>query len=373
MRSSKIRSYIVLSCFLLLLISLPVSVVSRWKGAVASLASPLQAIGETSLENKQSEIAILEQENRALREELQQLQEQFFQENWVGKQIERLKELRTRDVEDSYWKEFFARRAKQLAMRLEGQLLGIPAKVIFREPSFWNSHIWINVGSADNDALGFTVVGKNSVIVVRNQLIGVVEEVTQHRSRVRLITDTQLVPAVRAIRGEQNHRRFLEFANQLLEMLYVRRGLYGTPIEEKQAIDVIEKLISSTSMAWGDHYLAKGELSGSSTALWRSKRLVLQGKGFNYDFADEEGPARELRSGGILGGPASQSISLLLPGDLLVTSGLDGVFPPGLEVAMVTKVGLLREGASTYDLEAIPGLSDLDDLKEVWVFPPMPQ
>ena len=44
-------------------------------------------------------------------------------------------------------------------------------------------------------------------------------------------------------------------------------------------------------------YLAKGELYGSSKPLWRTQRHQLKGTGFNYDFADGEGPARDLQTG----------------------------------------------------------------------------
>ncbi len=371
MRSLKIRSYLFLGLFLLIVISLPNSFLQRCKGTAIGLCSPLFALVDTSVGKRQPELTLLEQENRVLREELQRLQGQIRQDEWVGKEMERLQAIRTRDVTEPYWKEFFERRARQLAVCLERQILGIPAKVVFRDPSFWNSHIWIDVGSDNNRNLGLSVVEKNSIVVIRNQLVGVVEEVSPRRSRVRLITDTQLVPSVRAIRGEQNHRQFLELTDLLLEILRSRRGMFGSPAEEGQAIANIEKLRSSTVLAWGDHYLAKGELSGSSAPLWRSKRPLLKGTGFNYDFMDEEGPARDLRSGEAMENRGSRSPPLLMPGDLLVTSGMDGVFPSGLEVAIVTRIGLLREGATTYDLDAVPIVSNLNDLTDVWVLPPL--
>ena len=86
--------------------------------------------------------------------------------------------------------------------------------------------------------------------------------------------------------------------------------------------------------------------------------------------ADDEGPARDLRSGEAIDSSAHFPISVLNPGDLLVTSGLDGIFPAGLEVAIVTKVHLLREGASSYELEATPAIANMHDLVDVWVLPP---
>ncbi len=371
MRSVKIWPYLLLVVFLLALFSLPQAVQGRIHAFAVSFASiPWE---EEAHEKQQTEFFMLEQENRLLKKEVGELKRQLAHETWIARQIEWLKEIRGRDVHDPSWQEFFSRRAKQLSARLEMHMLGIPAKVVYRDPNFWSSYIWIDVGSADNGKLGVTVVSKNSPVVVKNQLVGVVEEVEKYRSKVRLITDIQLVPAVRAVRGEQSAREFLQMTDQLLEILHAKLGLYGSSQEEHQAIYAIEKLKATTRQAWGDQYLAKGELCGSSTPLWRSRDPVLKGMGFNYDFADEEGPARDLRTGQVDNSSDPSLLSLLQPGDLLITSGQDGIFPAGIEVAIVKKVHLLREGASSYELEAIPVVSNLGDLSEVWVLPSIAQ
>ena len=87
---------------------------------------------------------------------------------------------------------------------------------------------------------------------------------------------------------------------------------------------------------------------------------MLQGRGFNYDFPDAEGGPFGLRSN-------DAGVALLAAGDKLITSGLDGVFPEGLEVGIVTNVHMLREGDYSYDLEAIPSFSHFDELHDVWV------
>jgi hypothetical protein len=120
-----------------------------------------------------------------------------------------------------------------------------------------------------------------------------------------------------------------------------------------------------------DYHLAKGELHGTSHPLWRSRAQVLKGVGFNYDFPDREGPARDLRSGEPYGMSRKEGlIPLLKPGDLLVTTGLDGVFPPGFRVALVSTVHVLKEGASTYEIEAVSTAGNLDELTHVFVLPP---
>ena len=94
--------------------------------------------------------------------------------------------------------------------------------------------------------------------------------------------------------------------------------------------------------------------------------------GFNYDFPDQDGPARDLRTGEIIGSKKAQvGIPLLKEGDLLITSGLDGIFPVGLEVAVVTKVECLREGACAYEIEAKAIAENFNELDSVFVLPPM--
>lgn len=179
----------------------------------------------------------------------------------------------------------------------------IPARVVFRSPASWSSSLWIDIGK--------TQVLPNSPVVVGNALVGVIDHVSGRRARVRLITDSGLHPSVRASRDGA--------------------------------------------------LLAKGELSGSSHPLWRSRGALLEGTGFNYDFSDSAGPARDLRS----------TDTILQPNDLLVTTGMDGLFPAGLEVARVTTVAPLREGAYFYDLLAEPVAPNLDDLTHLFILPPL--
>lgn len=182
----------------------------------------------------------------------------------------------------------------------------VPAKVIFRSPIAWESSLWINVGKATNAQMGREVVAYHSPVVEGKSIVGVVDYVGEKQSRVRLITDSGLTPAVRAARG---------------------------------------KLL-----------LAKGEVHGSSQPLWRSQRHLLKGTGFNYDFPDRAIP---------------EGVELVKEGDLLVTTGLDGVFPPHLQVGKVTKVFPAQEGDYFWELEAEPSASQLDELDYVFVLKPV--
>lgn len=117
-----------------------------------------------------------------------------------------------------------------------------------------------------------------------------------------------------------------------------------------------------------EEYLAKGELHGSSAPFWRSRGISLKGIGFNFDYPDEEGPSRDLKNGRPTGNSAG-AIPLLKEGDLLVTSGLDGVFPQGLLVATVSSIAPLKEGSYAYEIEARPLASNLNDLQAVFILP----
>lgn len=346
MRSSKLWPYFSLVAFLAAIILLPRSVKTSLRSAVGSIVS-------FSLPVDEDKLSSLHHENRLLKEELAKYKAEFAHEKWMARQVQYFKELKNREIDDPQWQAFFERRADHLRKRLEMHQKAIGAKVILREPNFWSSHLWIDAGSS----LG---IEKNSPVVIGNYLIGLIDEVEEKRSKVRLLTDIQLTPSVRVVRGEQGGRYLMELSDQLLSVLQAKRGHFSSPQTEDLIVKAIESLKTSAARGWGDHYLAKGEICGSSFPLWRKRKTMLKGKGFNYDFADEEGAARDLRFSG-------SGIPLLQPGDLLVTSGLDGVFPEGLEVGIVTKVNLLREGDYSYDLEAAAAFSHFDELREVWV------
>lgn len=117
-----------------------------------------------------------------------------------------------------------------------------------------------------------------------------------------------------------------------------------------------------------DWLLAKGVLQGSGQIERRSRNHLLKGIGFNCDFADSQAPARELRTGKAIDSPLP-TLPLIQEGDLLITTGMDGVFPMGLPVAEVTAVYPLKEGAYAYDIEATPIVKNMDILQTVCIIP----
>jgi len=305
------------------------------------------------------EVAILKRDNYKLNEQLELLKTHLKIEGLILSQIETLKNIPSQS-------EFFARRQRDLMHLIENQTRFISAKVFFREPSHWGSCLWINVGEKHNRSLGQKIIAKNSPVVVGITVVGIVEYVGEKRSRVRLITDASLVPSVRVLRGEETNRMLLEKIEGCLSLLKTKETVEGI----SELGEGLVKLKSHLSSESSNLYLAKGQLHGTSQPLWRSRGIYLKGIGFNYDFSDEEGPARHIQTGEPLGGlKPGASLALIQPGDLLVTTGLDGVFPKGLHVACVTSVEPLVEGAVSYNITAKSLIDNLDNLSSVTVLP----
>jgi rod shape-determining protein MreC len=309
------------------------------------------------------EIEQLKLENHSLRAQIQSIREWLLFEERIEEQVKRFQALTALQSAENLVdadhaeaiKAFFKRRSSYLGQFLEKQFLSIPARVIFREPASWSSLIWLNVGERDNEALKRKVIEKNSPILVGTSVVGVIEYVGYSHSRARLITDASLTPAVRASRGAEQNRLLFEPLESLLLSYEVREDLP----KREEVIALLREIKGHLRESSLSRYLAKGELHGDSQPLWRARGAYLKGIGFNYDFADEEGTARDLRS----------SDSILKVGDVLVTSGLDGIFPPDLPIALVTKIGQLREGATSYELEAKALCGSLEELSQVFVLP----
>jgi cell shape-determining protein MreC len=341
--SEKIRSFVVCSF------------APTWKGFnfLKEKATPLHAA-----QSSQDCLDRLSQENQLLRSQIENVREWLLYEDRIQEQVARYKLLQTSGNDP---KEFFMRRSRELAHSLELQISALPAKVIFREPASWSSTLWINLGEKDNLKLGKKIIDKNSPVLLGTTVVGIVEYVGDTQSRVRLITDARLCPSVRAIRGGEQNRYVLEHLEALGFALEVRDDLFSSKEEHQLLAQEMHRLKKAILAQSGNFYLAKGEIHGTSHPLWRSRSQVLQGKGFNYDFSDVEGKSRTLRS---------ELVPLLRPGDLLVTTGLDGVFPPGFRVGLVSTVQTLKEGASSYEIEAVSTAGNLDLLTHVFVLPP---
>jgi cell shape-determining protein MreC len=256
---------------------------------------------------------------------------------------------------------------------LQNRLEAVPATVIYRPPSVWSSSLWIDQGSYANEQLGRKVIDKNSPVVVGNALVGMIDYVGKRQSRVRLITDSGLTMSVRAARGAPQNQLLSDSIDILMaKLISEKESSFASTQDQRKFVLQLRRLQKSYLNSQETLLLAKGELHGSSTPFWRSRGQLLKGVGFNYDFADAEGPARDLRSGIPYGQKSNvQPMKLLQIGDLLVTTGLDGVFPAGLPVAEVVEVGELEEGDYAYELRARPVAGDLSELSLLFVLPPL--
>ncbi len=221
------------------------------------------------------------------------------------------------------------------------------ARVIFRSPSHFTSSIWVNIGSDDSP-----IVKKNSPVIQYDSLIGVVEYVGKRSSLIRLITDTKMQPAVRVLRNRVDPS--IRFAITRLQDAADEGALKFRSDDEKVAFMwMLEHCKNHEKSDGKEEFLAKGILQGQGCS------SLLKGSGFNYDFTDEHGASRDLRSSNIL-----------QVGDLLVTSGLDGIFPEGLKVAYVHSIKPLSEGAFQYELSARPAAIDLQNIDYVAILEP---
>lgn len=386
MRRNSYFSYFLYVLCLLLLLTLPASLAERFRYGVVRLISPswqsvhtlkcdlsfflkLPVHGQSSKDELNFELESLRLENITLKQQIDELKQQLFHQQQMQLELKILTELHQRQEQEDepFWKEFLQRRKEHLLETLHLQAQAVKAYVVFRDPSSWSSNLWINVGEKDNEKLGKTIIAKNSPVVCGKSLVGVVESVGSSYSRVRLITDSGLVPSVRSIRGEKQNQMFISQIDAVITQLNVRHDILEDKPEKNWLLKTLYDLKETLKETWYDHFMAKGELHGTSQPIWRSRGKVLKGVGFNYDYADQEGPARNLRSGIPLD-DQSPAYPLIKLGDLLVTTGNDGIFPADLHVAMVTKILPLKEGGCAYELEA-SAIVDMDQLKEVFVLP----
>lgn len=299
----------------------------------------------------QQEVYRIQTENVSLKRELKHLQEIIQEELYLH---------RSGVVRNSEWQ-------KLLNLYTEA----IPARVIYRNSTSWNSSFWINVGKKDNELLGKAIISKNSPVVIGYSLIGVIDFVGKNQSRVRLLTDSGFNPSVRSVRGEPKQRMLSEQLNLMIDALMEQDVLFSSSDQKMKLIERLEDLDKKLQENKSALYLAKGVLSGGSQPAWRNQGNLLKGTGFNCDFPDALSPARDLRTGNSNERSQGDTQPIIKERDLLVTTGMDGVFPPGLHVAEVVKLFPLKEGDYFYELEAKPVASHLDALSFVYVMPPL--
>jgi rod shape-determining protein MreC len=371
-KSNNFRLYLFLALFILALLSLPKVVTTTLRGKAATIVSPIwdgaSVIKKWLFQNEKEGFELRENaialENCLLKTEIARLQEMLFLEVALEADLANLQKLSYELDKDA----FYRRRFDELQHVVDLKLNGVHAEVIFRGVSTWNHTCHINVGKKTNRDLGRLVIEKNSPVTVGSSIIGVIDEVYENSCLVRLITDPGLHPSVRVSRGYAQNNDIIEHINSINLALTLRQGLLSNPKDQevlKDNLDILKKNILNLT---DGVCLAKGEMAGAYSSKMRSSGLLLRGVGFNYDFADLEGPVRDLRTGKSPG-VKSLSTPLIQVGDLLVTTGMDGVFPSGLNVAEVVSIDILKEGGYTYDILAKPTAANIDEIKHVFVLP----
>lgn len=357
MKRQTYRPYLFLGIFFLGILNLPLGWTNGGRASVVSFASSF------SMGSNASTTTPPELEKLLIRKQNKTLRSRLLSEERVEHQLKKLKSFEILGEKKS--EAFFKRRQQAAEVLLNLELYSLFAQVIYRSSASWNSTLWINVGERDNVSLQEKIVSVNSPVLKGQHLIGVVEYVGKTKSRVRLLTDSTLIPSVRVARGGSENREILELLEILLQQLSLRDDTH-------EEFAVLESLKQRLDQGLNERYLAKGELYGTSSPLWRGCSSTLKGIGFNYDFSDEEGATLELRSGKPLDRlSGKEEVALIKKGDLLVTTGMDGVFPSDLPVALVSSIELLKEGAVAFEIEAKLCAGNLHNLHDVTVLPPL--
>ena len=319
--------YIFLAVVLLALLSIPDRAAVRLRSASVGMVTPswrhLSNIKEFLLNittllptggyhtppQVVKELEMIRLENYQLKSQLELLKAELDMQQVIAGQVDLL--VRATEVDP-----YAQRRKEEIFRQLELYSHAITASVIFRENGSWKASVWVNVGEETNKRLKTRLIEKNSPVVLGTAVVGLVDYVGKHRSRVRFITDRGITPSVRAVRGD------------------------GKSI-----------------------YLAKGEVQGMRYPLWRVRGAVLRGVGFNYDFDDAEGAGRDLQTS------MAGALPIIQVGDVVMTTGMDGLFPAGLRVGTIAKVHPLKEGCCSYEADIQSSTQEFEQLTFLTILP----
>ena len=348
-------------------VSLVAPILERSLAFKARLLNPQRKAPLEKL-SKKEKISQLEVENQMLVSELAHLNALLREQNQLTSHIQEIAEFSPDQAQ-----EYALNNEKTLERTLnilKYRSEAIPARVIFRSFDSWNNTLWINVGDSLNESSQKKIIAKNSPVVLGRGIVGVIDYVGKNQSRVLLITNDRVHPSVRASRGGEQERILSDYVNGLLHYLSFNITFPMLNEQQKHLKELLQEIKQQLCPSKASEYLAKGELCGTINVFRGSRQTLLQGVGFNYDFSDQEGKNRDLRSGKS-NEKQQTSTQILKVHDVLVTTGCDGIFPPGFQVGIVTQVDMLKEGDYYYNLKCIPVVKSLTDLTIVFVLPPV--
>ncbi len=326
----------------------------KWVDSFKSLTFKEEAFDETSLEKVKLDNYILKSQIAYIQEWIAAHQkfEDFFSEL---KKLDKTQHLAviTQDAQKKRLK------ILQDFLNLFGRYAF--AKIIFKEPFSSSSYAWINLGEGYNKKIGNNLIQKNSPVVYGDHLLGIVEEVFPNHSKIRLITDPNLVVSVRSSRGDQQLKIVNAKASDLLDSLELIQELSWAKKEGLK--ELLIELTKDLEKDGHDRFYAKGEVFGAEYSPFLAFQNALIGEGFYLQTAQ-----KSLQQSANIDGFKEIAIK---QGDLLVTTGLDGLFPKGLKVGIVLKVEPSQLGQLAYKINAKSTLPDMNEIEYVQVLPPI--
>ncbi len=183
----------------------------------------------------------------------------------------------------------------------------LPARIVLRDARDWASFIWVEM---PEPATAFLL----APAVCGDVAIGMVDFASQNRCRIRLLSDSQISLSV-----------------------------------------TVTKNLSRLSSAQNDEPLV-GQVRGLGGAIWASSGTILIGEGYVPNPPKDSLTDRHAEF--------KRSKRRFALDDQLVTSGLDGLFPPDLKVGRVDRIDEDSPGATRYAFGVI-GALNLSDLTEI--------
>ncbi len=244
----------------------------------------------------QEQIQHLQLENQLLQIEIADLHHLLHYQKKIQIKLDQLAESNLEEFNEL--ENLYQTASDRMIKNLKWQVKAIPARVIFRSFDQWNSIVWINVGENDNEKESIPVIAKNSPVLIDQAVVGVIDYVGKNQARVRLITDSTITPSVRVARGGEYDLLMTDYIDNILHAITPKIAGSLNFDEYNQIKQLLSKLKQSLQPCKKSWYLAKGELKGSILPIGYGPP-VLKGTGFNYDFPDEEGESRDLRTGKI--------------------------------------------------------------------------
>lgn len=181
-----------------------------------------------------------------------------------------------------------------------------------RDPGEWASFVWVQL-PAEQSAKNWL----ECPAIIGDCAVGLVDFVKGERCRVRLLSDAQVSLSVTTPRA------------------------LGSENQDDDREKTCSPLI--------------GQVRGFGGALWCSSGTLLAGEGYI------PGPPKSALWAHLQKTPAKRQFAV---GDLLVTSGLDGIFPTGLRVGVVTCVetAKLAETRYAFAIQSAVNLHQIDEI-----------